>query len=50
MEKLKVVKHKHSECLRLAGDKTMKAVSPLPKSILIYVRKSDDVEEILEAL
>lgn len=50
MEKLKVVKHNHSECLRLAGGKTMKEVAQKQKNILIYVRKSDDIEEILDAL
>ena len=50
MNKLKVVPHDHSQCLRLAGDRTTREDAAKPKNLLIYVRKSDDVEEILDAL
>ena len=36
--------------MKLAGALPMRRVAPEPKNILMYVRKSDDVEEIMEAL
>ena len=50
MNKLKVVPHDHSQCLRLAGDRNARENAAKPKNLLIYVRKSDDVEEIMDAL
>ena len=50
MNKLKLKPHDHNLCLRLAGDRTVREESAKPKNLLIYVRKSDDVEEIMDAL
>ena len=46
--------HNHAKCLELAGDnKSSQALTPrknLTSNILMYVRKSEDVDEILDVL
>ena len=53
------LKHNHNKCIELAGDvhrpqsaKESRAARERPWSnnVLMYVRKSDDVEQILEAI
>ena len=53
------VKHNHSKCIELAGDIQRPASAkesrqlqerPWKNNVLMYVRKSDDVEQILDAI
>ena len=62
MPKLDFIRHNHDNCLKLAGDGGLVATlgaaseeqatggSSRPQNILMYVRKSHDVTDILDAL
>ena len=54
VEKMIMPSHNHAKCLELAGEtRTQAALTPrknLTSNILMYVRKSEDVDEILDVL
>ena len=53
------IKHNHMKCMELAGDHTVsramtqqhvEMLSVRPSNVLMYVRKSSDIDDILDVL